>query len=94
MHSDQHSLHAGGPRLKELSLFTGCGGGLLGSKLLGWHTIGYVEFNKYCQQVIQARIRDGILDDAPIFGDIRDFVKEGHAEAYAGNVDVISGGFP
>lgn len=96
MHSDQqHSLHAGRPRPKELSLFSGVGGGLLGTKwLLGWQTVGYVEWDKYCQQVIQARIRDGMLDDAPIFGDIRAFVKEGHAEAYAGNVDVISGGFP
>ena len=81
-------------QLRELSLFSGAGGGLLGGKLLGWRTIGYVEFNEYCQQVLQARIRDGFLDDAPIFGDIREFNEGGHAEAYAGYVDILSAGFP
>ena len=80
--------------MKELSLFSGAGGGLLGSLLLGWETIGYVEFNDYCQRVIRARIDDGILHDAPIFGDIRTFLSEGYAAAYTGLVDVVSGGFP
>ena len=31
--------------MNELSLFSGAGVGLLGSLLLGWNTIGYVEFN-------------------------------------------------
>jgi len=30
----------------ELSLFSGAGGGLLGTKLLGWICIGYVEINE------------------------------------------------
>lgn len=91
----EHSIHAAGPQqLKELSLFSGAGGGLLAGRLLGWRTIGYVEFNDYCQRVIQQRIADGFLDDAPIFGDVREFKKGGYAEAYAGYVDVISGGFP
>jgi DNA (cytosine-5)-methyltransferase 1 len=80
--------------MRELSLFSGAGGGLLGSLLLGWEPIGYVEFNSYCQQVIAQRIADGILPNAPIFGDIRTFVSEGYAAAYTGLVDVISGGFP
>lgn len=79
--------------MRELSLFTGAGGGLLGSHLLGWTPIGYVEWNSYCQQVIAARIRDGFLPTAPIFGDIRAFISEGYAEAYQGMVDVITGGF-
>jgi DNA (cytosine-5)-methyltransferase 1 len=80
--------------LRELSLFTGAGGGLLASKLLGWKTIGYVEINDYCQRVIAQRIKDGILDEAPIFGDIRAFISEGYAESYSGMVDVVTGGFP
>lgn len=80
--------------MRELSLFSGAGGGLLGSKLLGWTTIGYVEFNDYCQRVIRQRIDDGILDNAPIFGDIRAFNSEGYAENYKGLVDVVTGGFP
>jgi DNA (cytosine-5)-methyltransferase 1 len=80
--------------MKELSLFTGAGGGLLGTKLLGCEHIGYVEINEYCQQIIKQRIEDGILDRAPIFGDIRAFISEGYAESYKGMVDVITAGFP
>ncbi len=61
--------------MNELSLFTGAGGGLLGTKLLGWRTIGYVEYESYCQKVIRQRIADGLLDAAPIFGDIRELDK-------------------
>jgi DNA (cytosine-5)-methyltransferase 1 len=56
--------------------------------------IGYVENNEYCQKIIAQRIKDGILDEAPIFGDIRAFNGEGYAASYTGLVDVISGGFP
>jgi DNA (cytosine-5)-methyltransferase 1 len=80
--------------MRELSLFTGAGGGILGSKLLGWKTVGYVEFNDYCQRIIRQRIIDGIFDNAPIFGDIRAFISEGYAESYKGMVDIITGGFP
>lgn len=80
--------------MNELSLFTGAGGGILGSKLLGWKTVGYVEINNYCQRVIAQRIKDGVFDEAPIFGDIRTFISEGYAECYSEMVDVISGGFP
>ena len=80
--------------LNELSLFTGAGGGLLGTKLLGWKAIGYVEKEPYCQKVIRQRIADGILDAAPIFGDIRKFISEGYAASYTGMVDVITAGFP
>lgn len=81
--------------MKELSLFSGAGGGLLATHhLLGWETVGYVEFNEYCQKVIAQRIKDGLLDNAPIFGDIRAFVSEGYAASYTGMVDVVSGGVP
>jgi len=81
--------------MRELSLFSGAGGGLLGTKhLLGWECVGYVEIEKYPQEVLKARIRDGYLDPAPIFGDIRKFISEGYAAAYQGMVDVVTGGFP
>ncbi len=81
--------------MKELSLFSGAGGGLLASKyFLEWKTIGYVEYEEYCQKVLKQRIKDGLLDEAPIFGDIRTFIREGYAESYKGLVDVVSGGFP
>ena len=81
--------------MKELSLFSGAGGGLLGTHhLLGWQTIGYVEYDDYCQRVIAQRIKDGLLSSAPIFGDIRTFISEGCAGLYRGVTDVISAGFP
>lgn len=80
--------------MRELSLFTGIGGGLLGTKLLGWTHIGYVENNEYCQRVIRQRIIDGYLDNAPIFGDIRAFIDRGYAASYTGMADVITAGFP
>jgi len=62
--------------MNELSLFTGAGGGLLGSILLGWRTVGYVEWDDYCQQVLSQRIHDGLLHEAPIFGDIKAINEE------------------
>jgi|LGOV01.1.fsa_nt_gb DNA (cytosine-5)-methyltransferase 1 len=80
--------------ITELSLFTGAGGGLLGTKLLGFTPVGYVERNDHCQKQIRARVIDGLLDDAPIFGDIKTFIEEGYAGAYSGMVDIITAGFP
>ncbi|VEJ09758.1 DNA cytosine methyltransferase [Actinobacillus delphinicola] len=79
--------------MKELSLFTGIGGGVYGSQILGWQTIAYVEKNDFCQQVIKQRIADGIFEQGEIYGDIADFNKY-HAHKYAGEIDVLTGGFP
>jgi site-specific DNA-cytosine methylase len=80
--------------MNELSLFSGSGGGLLGTMLLGFTPIGYVEWDDYCQRILASRIKDGILPAAPIFGDIKTFIDSGCAELYRGITDVISGGFP
>lgn len=80
--------------MKELSLFTGAGGGVLGSRILGWEAVGYVEWDKYCQEVLAKRIEDGLLDEAPILGDIDEFIKSGASKKYEGFVDVVTAGFP
>ncbi len=80
--------------MNELSLFTGGGGGLLGSHVLGWDVIGYVEYEEDPQRIISQRIKDGYLREAPIFGDIKAFISEGYARSYTGMVDIITGGFP
>ena len=60
----------------ELSLFSGAGGGLLATKwLLGFRAVCYVENNPYRAEVLKARIRDSLLDDAPIWSDVRSFTK-------------------
>lgn len=81
--------------LRELSLFAGAGGGLLGSVLLGHRIVGAVEIDEYCCKVLEQRQRDGILERFPIFNtDIRDFIRHGYADLYKGQCDLISGGFP
>jgi DNA (cytosine-5)-methyltransferase 1 len=75
----------------ELSLFSGAGGGLLATKhLLGWQTVCYVEWDKYAVNVLKSRIRDGYLDDAPIWDDA--FTFDGRP--WFGLVDVVTAGFP
>ena len=80
--------------MNELSLFTGAGGGVLGSKLLGHRIIGYVEKDDYCQRMLAQRIRDGVIDNAPIYSDIKTFIDSGRCELYRGITDIVSAGFP
>lgn len=77
-------------QLRELALFAGAGGGILGGALLGWRTVCAVEIDPYCQRVLLARQRDGLLPDFPIWDDVRTF----DGRPWRGLVDVISGGFP
>lgn len=81
--------------MNELSLFSGAGGGLLATKhLLGWNCVGYVEWDDYCCKVLEQRIKDGYLDDSPIWNfDIRIF-NCFFAQQYKGVVDVVTAGFP
>ncbi len=76
--------------MRELSLFTGVGGGLLGTKLLGWTCVCAVEIEPYCQEVLVRRQADGWLDPFPIWPDVRTF----DGTAWRGRVDVVTAGFP
>lgn len=77
--------------MNELALFAGVGGGLLASKwLLGWRTICYVEREPYVVERIRERIAQGMLDEAPIWDDVKTF----DGRPWAGRVDIVTGGFP
>jgi DNA (cytosine-5)-methyltransferase 1 len=76
--------------LRELALFAGAGGGILGGFLLGWRTVCAVELDSYARQILLARQRDGILPAFPIWDDVKSF----DGRPWRGHVDVISGGFP
>lgn len=76
--------------LRELALFAGAGGGILGGHLLGWRTSCAVEINNYAACVLAQRQNDGILAPFPIWDDIRTF----DGRPWRGLIDVISGGFP
>lgn len=76
--------------MNELALFAGAGGGILSGNLLGWTTIGAVEIEPYCREVLLARQRDGILPVFPIWDDVCTF----DGTPWRGVVDVVTGGFP
>jgi len=76
--------------LRELALFAGAGGGILGGTLLGWRTVCAVERDGYAAQVLAQRQNDGILSPFPIWSDVCNF----DGRPWRGIVDVISGGFP
>ena len=76
--------------LRELALFAGAGGGILGGHLLGWRTVCAVEYNAYARSVLLARQNDRTLAPFPIWDDVRTF----DGTAWRGRVDVVSGGFP
>lgn len=76
--------------MRELALFAGAGGGILGGHLLGWRTVCAVELDAYCRSALLARQRDGYLQRFPIWDDVRTF----DGRPWRGSVDVITGGFP
>ena len=76
--------------LRELALFAGAGGGILGGKILGWRTVCAVEWDAYARDVLVARQNDGCLDPFPIWDDVQTF----DGRPWRGRVDVVSGGFP
>jgi DNA (cytosine-5)-methyltransferase 1 len=76
--------------LRELALFAGAGGGILGGKLLGWRTVCAVERDCYAASVLAQRQNDGHLEPFPIWSDVTTF----DGRDWRGRVDVVSGGFP
>ena len=76
--------------LRELALFAGAGGGILGGHLLGWRTVCAVERDTYAASVLVARQNDGHLAPFPVWDDVVTF----DGRPWRGAVDVVLGGFP
>lgn len=76
--------------LRELAVFAGAGGGILGGLLAGWRTVCAVEWDAYAASVLVARQNDGTLAPFPIWDDVQTF----DGRPWRGRVDVVSGGFP
>lgn len=76
--------------LRELALFAGAGGGILGGILCGFRCVCAVETEPHARAVLAARQNDGTLPPFPIWDDVCTF--DGYA--WRGIVDVVSGGFP
>lgn len=76
--------------LREMALFAGAGGGIIGGKLLGWECVCAVEWEPYPAAVLAARQNEGFLPPFPIWDDVQTF----DGRPWRGLVDVVSGGFP
>ena len=76
--------------LRELALFAGAGGGILGGHLLGWTTVCAVECDPYAASVLVQRQNDNVIEPFPIWNDVCTF----DGKPWKGKVDIISGGFP
>jgi len=90
MKPEQTNVPISSQPLRELHLFAGAGGGILGGMLLGHTTVCAVEIEPYCRRVLLQRQRDGILPRFPIWDDVRTF----DGKPWRGRVDVVCGGFP
>jgi DNA (cytosine-5)-methyltransferase 1 len=74
--------------MQYVDVFTGIGG--IGLALSSYMTpLLYCEYDKFCQQVLVSRMRDGDIEKAPIHGDIKTL----HLSASLKPV-LIAGGFP
>jgi len=77
--------------MNVLDLFTGIGGNALAYQtFLGWRAAAYVEIDPFCQRILQQRITEGQLQNAPIWDDIRTF----NGQPWRGCVDIITASDP
>lgn len=76
--------------MRELHLFAGAGGGILGGYILGNTCVCAVELDKFCRERIHQRQREGHIPRFPVWDDVRTF----DGRPWRGLVDVVCGGFP
>ena len=71
--------------MRHGSLFSGIGGFDLAAQWMGWDNVFHVERDPFCQRVLRHHFAK-----SESYEDIKEF----DGTAYAGRVDIISGGFP
>lgn len=71
--------------MKHLGLFEGIGGFSLAARWLGWKTIAWCEWDKNCQRVLKYHFPNANAHD--------DITKTDFTR-YAGQIDILTGGFP
>lgn len=77
--------------MQTMHLFAGCGGGILADLILGHRPVVAVEWDKYCCEVLRARVADGWFAGMSVWeGDVELF----NPSQYKGRVDCIHAGFP
>ena len=77
--------------MQTMHLFAGCGGGILADLILGHRPVVAVEWDKYCCEILRARVADGWFNGMSVWeGDVELF----NPSQYKGRVDCIHAGFP
>jgi len=78
--------------MKGLAICAGIGGIELGLALAvpQYRTVGYIECDPFAADVLAARMRDGLLPNAPIWS----YVETWDSSPWIGHVEIISAGFP
>ena len=75
--------------MNHLSLFTGIGGLDIAAEWAGFHTVGQVEIDDYCNKVLEKH-----WPDVPRWRDIKDVTATSIRDRGIGEIAIISGGFP
>lgn len=76
--------------INEFHLFAGIGGGIYGGEILQHNCCAGVEIDKYAQNVLKQRQKDGWMPYFPIYDDIRKI----NGKDFIGKFDILCGGFP
>jgi DNA (cytosine-5)-methyltransferase 1 len=76
--------------MKELSLFTGVGGGILGTNQIGLTPVCGVEIDPYCRDILKIRQDEGTIPKFPIYDDVKKF----DGDQWSDHTDIVTGGFP
>ena len=85
LHGAGYDAQAQPYTMRHGSLFSGIGGFDLAAKWMGWDNVFHVEQDAFCRQILSHHFPKSEPHE-----DIETF----NAAAYAGRVDIISGGFP
>ena len=73
-----------------MALFAGAGGGILGTRLLGFRVVCAAELDPYCREILLRRQEEGHLEPFPLWDNARTF----EGRPWRGVVDVVTAGFP
>jgi DNA (cytosine-5)-methyltransferase 1 len=71
--------------LRHGSLFSGIGGFDLAAEWMGWANVFHCEYDPFCQRVLKHH-----FPNSKLYNDVKAF----DATAYAGRIDILTGGFP
>ena len=71
--------------MRHASLFSGIGGFDLAAQWMGWENVFHCEYDPFCQKVLNHH-----FPNSKLYKDVRTF----DATAYAGRIDILTGGFP